>query len=286
MSGQVTGWVIRHPERPDDPALWRLLVVMADAADTAGRNIRLTGKTVAQRAVMSHWYARELIRRAVAEGWLEVTVPGGSHRPAVYRFVNYDPEVSAPRSALTADAKRGWRAQICAPQERALSAPALREFTPNGFTVITGGAAGPATAQEGRAGAENEGPPEPAGEVARAEAIRQAKRALAAACDRCDEDGWLDHGGNAGRWCDHQRPPRGEPSRIPVDETAMPLPEPGPPPASAPAPARRPSRAAGDNGQVPAGEKPKRRKAKPRQGPTMSDPGASDAPARPSWGPG
>jgi hypothetical protein len=207
VSGKVTGWFIRHADRPDDPALWRVLVVMADAADNAGRNIRIAGETIARRSVMSRTHARRLVERAVLDGWLELSDPGGSHRAAMYRFAHYDnSELRAAQTARTLSSTGPARATIRAAQEGPLRAAALRETASNGFTGNTGLRADPAPdPRAGRAGAGKAPAAAPEGDpVGRAEALRRMRAALAAGCDRCDDYGWLDHGDGTGEWCDHR----------------------------------------------------------------------------------
>jgi hypothetical protein len=71
---------------PDDPRLYRVLTVVADRIFDADGVARITSATVAERARLSRWYARQLLACAVADGWLDIATPGSRRRATSYRL--------------------------------------------------------------------------------------------------------------------------------------------------------------------------------------------------------
>lgn len=226
MSGIVTGWLLRHPDGPDDLAYRMVLVAMADLADNDAENIRGASRYIAELARVSRRYARDLIERALEDEWLEVTRPGDRRRPTVYRFrVDSAPPITSadengrtalggPRAPITLPADRvmgGASAHTWAPQERPQRAAQER---PNTVLRSNGFSAGPDPDPRGvRSVAQGSPPGAPeANAVGRAEALRAARDALAARCDRCDEHGWLTHPDGTVQVCDHKARPVAEPA--------------------------------------------------------------------------
>lgn len=98
MSGQATGWVLRHGPHPEhlDRAgkaygarargLRAVLVAVADAANRDGDHAHPGTDNVADAALYSRRQTINLLAELVDEGWLEVTEAGGGRGLAtVYR---------------------------------------------------------------------------------------------------------------------------------------------------------------------------------------------------------
>lgn len=106
MSGQATGWVLRHGPRPTDldgagkryglpGARSRRLVlaVIADAANRDGEHSHPGASAIEEGALYSRSQAKAITGLLVAEGWVEITEEGGGRgRANVYRI----PGVSDP----------------------------------------------------------------------------------------------------------------------------------------------------------------------------------------------
>jgi hypothetical protein len=174
MSGQVTGWLLRTA--PDelvktstDRSLLSVLAVLADRADPFGRHARLPVRDIAWRTLLSERWVQHLLRRAVDDGWVEVTEPGNSRWPTEYRFPHFVPVDNGKSGSDPALQSSPQRAAQSAPKRAAQSAPkravALRGLSQDVFDVKTsdyGG--GPRRLLRHRAGARKEGvPPAPAG---------------------------------------------------------------------------------------------------------------------------
>jgi hypothetical protein len=153
MAGVVTGWFLKLDDKPEDEALWRVLVVMADAADMTGGNIRLAAETIAFRA--GPRFSRATVRRrlelALAELWrpwaLEVAAPGDRRRATVYRFANYR-NLSATPATVLADnsellATNGQYVGQTRTQPGHQMATPRTTLATNVFTVTTGLGADP-----------------------------------------------------------------------------------------------------------------------------------------------
>lgn len=98
MSGQATGWVLRHGPRPDDLDLQDrpygtarararrlVLAVIADAANADGRHSHPGGPAIEAGALFSRSHAKGTVRELVMEGWLAIEEPGGGRgRATVY----------------------------------------------------------------------------------------------------------------------------------------------------------------------------------------------------------
>lgn len=100
MSGQATGWVLRHGPHPDHidregkkygqraHGLRMVLVAVADAANRDGAHAHPGLAAVCEGALYSRRQAQRLLAELVAEGWLEVEAEGGGRMQAtVYRVV-------------------------------------------------------------------------------------------------------------------------------------------------------------------------------------------------------
>lgn len=107
----MTGWLIRHADAPRERAYFDVLVVMADAANDDGANIRLATRTVARRARMSTRYARSWLERARTDGWLEITAHGNRRRATVHRFPGYGLAKGDASAELCADPGRAHNSE-------------------------------------------------------------------------------------------------------------------------------------------------------------------------------
>lgn len=100
MSGQATGWVLRHGPHPDHVdrhgaaygararGLRMVLHTVADAANADGDNAHPGIEAVQRGSLYGRRHAIDLLAELVAEGWLEVKETGGGRGLAtVYRLV-------------------------------------------------------------------------------------------------------------------------------------------------------------------------------------------------------
>jgi len=245
VSGKASGWFLRLGDKPDDPDLFKVLVVMADAADERGANIKVASETVGFRANLTRATARRRIEEALADPrrpWaLEVVDPGNRRRTTVYRFPNFQARPDSPGERLlavlsaivannspngTSGALPDSPEELLATLRTALAntekllaiggqyvgqtatqigqqmATPRTSLATNVFTKDVYAPAPPATAQGGRAGAEEAQPVagEPVG----------AKQALIRLCAKCDEHGLITDTDGAAQPCDH-RPGPGKP---------------------------------------------------------------------------
>jgi hypothetical protein len=132
VSGAAFGWFIRHPDAPDDCAYWKVLAVMTEAVfDIDGGRTMLPSADLAERARISQWYARKLLARAVADGWLECVDPGGPRRVAQYVFPGYQAVMrvgtTGPARITASSGAHKPKKRTYARGQRALSAPAPYE---------------------------------------------------------------------------------------------------------------------------------------------------------------
>ena len=109
MSGQATGWVLRHGPRPTDldrkgvpyglpgaRSRRLILAVIADAANRDGRHSHPGAAAIEEGALYSRSTVKAALRTLAAEGWIRVEEEGGGRgRATVYAL----PGVSDP----------GWR---------------------------------------------------------------------------------------------------------------------------------------------------------------------------------
>lgn len=99
MSGQATGWVLRHGPHPEHTdrhgrpygararGLRMVLHTVADAANADGANAHPGIEGVQRGSLYGRRQAIDLLAELVAEGWLEVTTEGGGRGWAtVYRL--------------------------------------------------------------------------------------------------------------------------------------------------------------------------------------------------------
>jgi hypothetical protein len=71
---------------PDDPILFRMLVAVADFANTAGERACVGRRVLAERTRVSTRSLGRLVDQAVKDGWLVVEIAGGPRRRAVYNL--------------------------------------------------------------------------------------------------------------------------------------------------------------------------------------------------------
>jgi hypothetical protein len=85
MSGQAVGLMLRYG--PDDIDLAFVCVAVADWIDPRRGTAKVGLRTLAERARCSSVHrCRDLLSRAVAEGWLVIEQTGGGRRATVYRL--------------------------------------------------------------------------------------------------------------------------------------------------------------------------------------------------------
>jgi hypothetical protein len=200
MSGKVTGWLLRNAPAaleysPADRSLLSVLVQLADRADEHGRNARLPVRDLAWRCRLSERYVKQLLVRAVAEGWLEVTKPGTSRWPTVYRFVHYTQPVDNPPTTLG----------VVAPERPLRSPQSALKRSPQSdqdvFDVKTSEDGRVAAPPGRKTGGNARGGGGPRRDLTEEQSRRRvARNQAAASCPRCDEIGW---DSAAERWCDH-----------------------------------------------------------------------------------
>lgn len=136
MSGQATGWVLRHGPHPDHVdrtgrpygararGLRMVLHAVADAANADGYNAHPGIEAVQRGALYGRRQTIDLLAELVAEGWLEVTEAGGGRGWAtVYRL----PMVPRENGAVAAETVQP------APEKGAAEAP--ERVQPAGETV-------------------------------------------------------------------------------------------------------------------------------------------------------
>lgn len=86
MSGEVTGWVLRHG--PLDRAERSVLLVIADAANRDGRHAHPGIAAIVEGSLYTRSTVYAVLRRLEAGGWIEVEeVGGGRGKATVYRVV-------------------------------------------------------------------------------------------------------------------------------------------------------------------------------------------------------
>jgi hypothetical protein len=71
-----------------------VLVVITDYPETDidGRGTAIPSRLIAERAELTVWKTRAVLRRLLTEGWLELVQPGTSHRASTYRLGPRFPE--------------------------------------------------------------------------------------------------------------------------------------------------------------------------------------------------
>jgi hypothetical protein len=100
MSGQATGWVLRHG--PKDRALRLVLVAIADAANRDGEESHPGMDAICEGALYSAGHVRRAIARLVDEGWLEVTEHAAPGRATSYRIPGVRAQIAAENAAHNA----------------------------------------------------------------------------------------------------------------------------------------------------------------------------------------
>ena len=124
MSGQATGWVLRHG--PRDRALRLVLLAIADAANRDGECARPGMGAIIEGALYSEGHCRRAIAKLEAEGWLEETERPGPGKVAEFRL----PGVTADNAAQT---PRKRRANAAHPDARRSDSPTFLLETDNGL---------------------------------------------------------------------------------------------------------------------------------------------------------
>jgi hypothetical protein len=104
VSGQATGWVLRHG--PRDRALRLVLIAIADAANRDGENSQPGQDAVVEASLYSPGHVRRAIARLVEEGWLEVQEHAAPGRATTYRIPGVAEE-NAAHSARRSEASTG-----------------------------------------------------------------------------------------------------------------------------------------------------------------------------------
>ena len=137
MSGQATGWVLRHG--PRDRALRAVLVVIADAANRDGEHAHPGIEALIEGSLYSRATVYRALRRLVDDGWLEVEQEHAPGRATVFRIpgVLAGERSHGERSTgRTGDANRSHRCdeQVASGPDRALYRDGLDGNT-NGATV-------------------------------------------------------------------------------------------------------------------------------------------------------
>jgi hypothetical protein len=95
MSGQCTGWVLRHG--PKDRAMRAVLITIADAANRDGENSHPGRDAMVEGSGYSRATVTEVLRRLEDEGWIEVTERGrGRGHATTYRVPMVVPEKGQP----------------------------------------------------------------------------------------------------------------------------------------------------------------------------------------------
>jgi hypothetical protein len=182
VSGQVTGWVVRHG--PADRVPFVVLVVLADAARNDGTGVRLGNREIARRARMSLGAVSGAVRRLVAAGWIEVVETSAGNVPNEYRVVIPHGVENGARVHPGERARSPQSERARSPQsERARSPQSERAYRNTGSTGFTGTNA-------------------PPGGRRRRRVSPAAEQAAIDACPDCDERGWVFVNDRAAR-CDH-----------------------------------------------------------------------------------
>lgn len=83
MSGQATGWVLRHG--PKNRAMRAVLLTIADAANRDGDNARPGLQAVIDGSLYKRSQVMAVTKKLLAEGWLEITESAAPGRAVTYR---------------------------------------------------------------------------------------------------------------------------------------------------------------------------------------------------------
>lgn len=90
MSGQATGWVLRHG--PKDRAMRAVLVTIADAANRDGEHARPGIAAMVEGSLYGKSHVSRVISRLLAGGWIEIEEQGnGRGLATVYRVIMETP---------------------------------------------------------------------------------------------------------------------------------------------------------------------------------------------------
>jgi hypothetical protein len=236
VSGKVTGWFLRLADKPEDRDLFKVLVVMADASNDQGANIRLATETVGFRAKCTRWMARKLLEEAAADGahaWaLELVRPGDHRRAAEYRFPHYRPftnhfdaeRLLAELSSNPANIEKLMAVfrQYVGGGEHSNRHQMAELSTQTATNVSTEtciapprppreGEGGPAQQQTQTVASPAKQEKATVASPARQEKARATRAELAASCPYCDEYGWSERpdGTGDGDWCKHPKQAKG-----------------------------------------------------------------------------
>lgn len=85
MSGQSTGWVLRHG--PRDRAMRAVLICIADAANRDGDHARPGMQAIVDGALYSEGHVRRTIAKLITEGWIEQTEAPAPGKVAEFRVL-------------------------------------------------------------------------------------------------------------------------------------------------------------------------------------------------------
>ncbi len=86
MSGQATGWVLRHG--PKDRAMRAVLVTIADAANRDGEHATPGIAAMCEGSLYGKSHVSRIAKRLLDEGWVEIEEQGnGRGKATVYRVV-------------------------------------------------------------------------------------------------------------------------------------------------------------------------------------------------------
>ena len=96
MSGQATGWVLRHG--PRDRAQRSVLLVIADAANWDGEHARPGLDAIIEGSLYSAGHVRRTIAVLISDGWLEQTESPGPGKAAEFRLLGINGAHHARRS--------------------------------------------------------------------------------------------------------------------------------------------------------------------------------------------
>lgn len=103
MSGQCTGWVLRHG--PKDRAMRAVLVTIADAANRDGEHAHPGTAAIVEGSLYSLCHVKRVLRRLVDEGWVDVEEQGGGRGIATTYRVRMDRRQTGSSEGASSEAK-------------------------------------------------------------------------------------------------------------------------------------------------------------------------------------
>lgn len=96
MSGQATGWVLRHG--PTDRAMRAVLIVIADAANRDGEHAHPGLAAIVEGSLYSRSTVLGTLRRLREEGWVEVEQERAPGQATVFRIPGVAADEKGPKS--------------------------------------------------------------------------------------------------------------------------------------------------------------------------------------------